>query len=805
MRHTFLFSAFSVTALGLVSAETLTLENQSIQRVLNIDKAGVTTSGIHNKQAKRELQPTACAEFSLRLSEGTDKEGTDFTLTSKDFAYSKTLKKDKGHVAVELLNEKHGLKVVAHYTLEDDAFYMRKYLEITSRKKVCLERVDVEALSLTDAYQPYQEKKITARAPWQWKPGLGQPLFTTKTGTFWGIEFPASYNYVDGEKLRCGYLHGRMLEPGKTYTSYAAVMGVSDDPAFTSDAFYEYIDQVRVRPLRLQTQYNSWFDYHGGVTREAFAKSVNKVNEELCVKRGVTPLKAYVIDDGWQDSNKKSDWSDQVWKVNGKFDSDFGSSQKTVKSAKSTLGLWLSPGCNFGARGAVPAMREKGWGGLTNYMSLANTKYMDMLEKRMVQLAKEETTYFKLDGCFGHLNIRDFDIDGAANGVPTMPQLGTKGWSSDDKRLNDPKYDELKSYYLVVGTERMMKIFEGMGKANPDVYIVISNGAYLSPWWLMHVDAVWMINAGDAAGGSSRTKELVYRDGVYHNIWAKERTHYPMNSLFNHEPKKTKSHEPKDVFRKYLYMNMSRGTGFVELYLKTFNLKEYDWDVLAEGMLWVEDVFPTFKRSRMHGGDPKKGEVYGFTAWLEKRGYISIHNPSDSAQDYKITLNRKFGLIPGAQSYVLSSPIDDSLQGLKKQYAYGDVIQLTLKPGEIRILNFDHEKRDWSKLKALQTRTAADFVPGPNAGKKKVENKKHVAVSLAGHPLLGRWYYEAGGKHSREFTADGKCILRKGNKEIWTKTCTSKDADSVTVENRYQHHLKGNTLVIEGRYRAKKR
>jgi hypothetical protein len=29
-------------------------------------------------------------------------------------------------------------------------------------------------------------------------------------------------------------------------------------------------------------------------------------------------------------------------------------------------------------------------------------------------------------------------------------------------------------------------------------------------------------------------------------------------------------------------MNMSRGTGFVELYIKPFVMKDYDWDVIAE-------------------------------------------------------------------------------------------------------------------------------------------------------------------------------------------------------------------------------
>lgn len=774
-------------------AENYVLENSFIKRSITTDNARLSTQLIENKKASKTLRPTACAEFVLRISQGTDKPSSDVILTAADFKVISEKQTSPLALEVELKNAKHGLTVKVLYSLGKDAFYAKKHLEITADKPICLERIDVDAISLADANQPYQTKKITAKAPWQWKPGLGQPLFTTQTATFWGTEFPASINYVDGEKLRCGYLYGQMLEVGKTYTTYASVFGVSDDPKFNSDAFYDYINEIRIRPLRLQTQYNSWFDFGPGVSKGSFAKSVNKVNDELCLKRGVSPLKAYVIDDGWQDSNGKSDWSDQVWKVNGKFDPHFEASQSVVDNAKSTLGIWMSPGCNFGARAAVPAMRAKGWGGLDNYMSLANTKYMDMLDQRMVELTKEKVTYFKLDGLFGHLNQRDFDIDGAANGVPTMPQLGTKGWRSDDKRLNDSKYDELKSYYLTVGSERMMKIFKGMAEANPDVYIVISNGAYLSPWWLMHCDAVWMINAGDAANGAGRTGELVYRDEVYHNIWVKEKTHYPMNSLFNHEPKKTKNHENKDSFRKYLYMNMSRGTGFVELYLKTFNLVDYDWDVLAEGLCWVEDVFPTFERSRMHGGGPKAGEVYGFTAWNEKRGYVSIHNPSDETKSYTVTLDREFGLVPGQKKYYLTSPLSDSLTGLKKSYNFGESFKISMEPKEIRILNFDPAPRDWSKLKALQTRTQADYVAPA----------KPKPFSIKGHKIIGKWNYTKD-DHSREFTSDGKCILRKGDTIIWTKPFTAENAKTVLVEGKYKHALKGKTLEIEGRYTAEK-
>lgn len=116
-----------------------------------------------------------------------------------------------------------------------------------------------------------------------------------------------------------------VLKAGETLSFYSAVMGAADDPRYLSDSFYEYINSIRVRPLRFQTQYNYWFDYKGGVSKEAFQASVEKINQELCLERGVKPLKAYVIDDGWQDSRKLADWSKKVWTLNHKFSPDFKS------------------------------------------------------------------------------------------------------------------------------------------------------------------------------------------------------------------------------------------------------------------------------------------------------------------------------------------------------------------------------------------------------------------------------------------------------------------------------------------------
>ena len=666
----------------------LVLGNRYISRIFSVTEGYLKTAEINNKLAHTIIKPLDCPGFSLRISQGTHITGTDVILTGKDFVFVDSneykLPNGKG-ICFNLKNQKYDLKVAVHYELKDDDAFMRKYLKISSGKAITLERINVDVIA-ADSEQPYKLKQITARGRGQWKPGLGQPLFTTQTATFWGIEFPAAYNFVRDNTMYCGYLWGREIQKNTIYTSYKAVVGVSDSYEFISDAFYDYINSIRIRPLRLRIQYNSWFDYGKGVTETKFINSVNKIYQELVVKRGVKPFAACVIDDGWQDVHN---WKDSVWPVNSKFDRDFAASFKAVKAVKSELGLWLSPQCNFGAKKAVIDMRKNGLEALEICMSLAGPKYMSLLKKRMVELTKMGVSYFKLDGCFGHLNTREFDIYGKEHGLPYMPQLGLDGLNAHSEQLNSSKYDELKIYYLSAGTEKLMDIFLEMNKANPDVYIVISNGAWLSPWWLMYCDTVWMINAGDAAGGG-RTKELIYRDGIYYQIWKQENTQYPMNSIFNHEPKKCKTGESKDVFRDYLYMNVSRGTGFIELYLKTFKLADRDWDVLSEGLHWAQRIFPAFIHAKMHGGDPRKGQVYGFTGWTGKMGYVSIHNPGNQTQTYSFTLNRKFGLVKNSGPFVLSSPLKRYSKGLKDHYSYGDTITVTLAPGGVIILNFDY-------------------------------------------------------------------------------------------------------------------
>lgn len=673
-----------------IDGDTVILENSKLKRTLST-RSGVSTVAILNKLDGKTLTPAKSRDFIIHLTDGSSLSPADFSVISKSSGTPEAGGKGLTRTEIVMRSTRPVLDAKLVYELGPDDSFCRKSLELTPAQDLDVARIDLESLELAQAYQPYTISQITTRGGW--RPGLGQPLYTKESGTFWGVEYPASINTVKDGTLTCSYLVGKTLKGGQRYTSHSSVLGVADSPDFTKEAFFAYIDQTRIRPLRLQVQYNCWFNEGKNVSTGPFIASVGKINEELNRSRGVPPLSAYVIDDGWQDT---TDWSDAVWKVNGKFDSEFRDVKAATKAAGSSLGLWLSPGSIFGGQKAIPSMKKAGFRTLDPWMSISNPLYMDKLTERLEQLTKMGITYFKLDGIFGHLRTRNFDIE---------------GFKGAEAELSSSKYDLKKIQYLTDGSDRLIRAFQKMHAANPKVYIVISNGAWLSAWWLQHVDAVWMINAGDAAGGADRSGELVYRDKVYYDLAVTENTQFPLDSIFNHEPKKTSSAETKDSFRKYLYMNLSRGTGFIELYIKPNLLKPYDWDVLAEGLLWAYQVFPTFKHARMHGGSPARKQVYGYTAWSAGEGYVSLHNPSEEPQTHTFTLDRAFGLPrdSGKRIYQLSSPLADSLAGLKGSYQYGDTITVKLKPWEIRILNFDTKAADWSALKALQTRTKEDF------------------------------------------------------------------------------------------------
>ncbi|MES2996083.1 MAG: PDZ domain-containing protein [Verrucomicrobiota bacterium] len=670
--------------LAAAHAEIVIVEAGACAREFELTETAVRTLRLVNHLDEGELQPAQAEEFILHWEDGRQTRASELEFRGGEQA-------NPGHL--ELSWNTAGYAVVVEYQADAELGIIRKTIALQNEggTPLSLKRIELESMVLPGAVQPYTIRQIPARGPARWRTGLGQPLYTEEgTGSFWGIEFPAALNSVANGKLSLAhFVSGGPLTEGTSWTSHPAVFGVSDDPAFIRDAFLAYIEAIRAHPFRLRTQYNSWFDFDQSVNQTKMLGSLEIIRRELVDERGQPNLESFVIDDGWQIGGN---WDAQVWPVSpSRFDPNFGTLRAALAAADAELGLWLSPGMLFGAEQFIPRVEAQlATEGLNPWMPLDDGPYMNALQQRMKWLAGEGgVEFFKLDGLFGHLNTRNFRIAGFQGG---------------EAALDVPQFDEAKLRYLSAGTERLIELFEAVRAVNPDVYLVISNGAWLSPWWLQSADACWMINAGDAADGANRIGELVYRDGVYRQL-LDEGTQFPLDSIFNHDPKKTSTGESAADFRAYLYACFSRATGLAEVYLKPSLLSNSDWNVVAEGLIWLRHIAPTFPRARMHGGNPGAGQVFGYTGWTATQGYLSLVNPGQQAAQYSITLDRAFGLVPGQTDtrWFVSSPLDGSLAGVPAEVETGATLEFTLQPGEVRVLDFARTApTDWSASIAFQ-------------------------------------------------------------------------------------------------------
>ncbi|MDF1737858.1 MAG: DUF1080 domain-containing protein [Verrucomicrobiales bacterium] len=102
---------------------------------------------------------------------------------------------------------------------------------------------------------------------------------------------------------------------------------------------------------------------------------------------------------------------------------------------------------------------------------------------------------------------------------------------------------------------------------------------------------------------------------------------------------------------------------------------------------------------------------------------------------------------------------------------------------------------------ALNELPTAGTKQKPKPATKPKDNRKMKSVRLEkGHSLLGTWAYRK--TYTREFTEDGRCILRNGDEVIWEKPVTEVTPTSATVEGKYTHVLDGDVLKVEGKYEA---
>ncbi len=480
-------------------------------------------------------------------------------------------------------------------------------------------------------------------------------------GAFFGLEWPAADNSAvaveGGVRVRCGQEIGEVITP-EGITGETVIMAATPD-ARVKYWFDRYLDSVRVAPLRPYTLYNSWYDLRSAeyprvtsdhvMNEENVLRIARLLRENMVEKHGIT-LDAFVLDDGWD--VYESDWALRQ----AQFPRGLAPLAAELAKTQTRLGLWFGPtgGYSFHKQ-RVAWMKAHGYETVGGDMWVGGPKYSDLLIRRTTDFARAGVRYYKWDG---------FQFLG------TGPDLGTPPGI----------------YARRASLKRVQAMVDSVRAVDPDMFLNITSGTWLSPWWLRFADQIWMggedYGASDVPSLTTRDASITYRDLVLHEDFRRNGFWFPLANLMTHgilkgtiDVQEIGRGEPLSKFADEVVFYLARGVTMHELYISPDILSEGEWRVLADALRWARDRFPVLKRTEMIGGDPNRLEPYGYVHWDGDSGLLAVRNPDVAPRVPTIALDPADGLDPRASGLVLER-IYPTRWVSPDTYRAGDTVEL---------------------------------------------------------------------------------------------------------------------------------
>jgi hypothetical protein len=256
--------------------------------------------------------------------------------------------------------------------------------------------------------------------------------------------------------------------------------------------------------------------------------------------------------------------------------------------------------------------------------------------------------------------LRDYGIN----------QFKLDGTGSPDKVTPGSAFDsDFAAAIALIGDLRAVK---------PDLFINLTTGTWPSPFWLRTADSIW--RGGEdhsfAGSGSDRQRWITYRDADTYGGIVRQGPLYPLNSLMLHgiiyaRHARGLDSDPHNDFADEVHSYFASGTGLQEMYISPDLLNPDNWDTLATAAKWARARADTLRDSHWIGGDPARGEVYGWASWSPQQAVIGLRNPGAQARTLQMDLAK-----------ALELP-EDAPRDWKATPAFGDGSGRTLSAGSV--------------------------------------------------------------------------------------------------------------------------
>ena len=681
-----------MSAYAYIEKDEVIIGNDYIERRFSTKDNHLITKDIINKRIENQKKivfKNYSAEFIVAFKiKGFWSDKTEFLSSNNLELENVNIFKQR----VEFIFKRclyNGAKItfVESIEIEDDAHYMRKYIEIIVDPEyqhfITIDYIDCEHIIIDTPEQQWTIGEIEPAYLSSYHSALGQPVYVN--GMFMGSEFPLAENNIDNNVIYSRYFSGKRFDEltlncGHTFKTWSTVVGAASgiEQQVIREDFLNYIRDIS-RKIKPRFQYNSWYDHMHDITNENIVDSFKNIEDNLS-KTMVPPLDSYVVDDGFVD------WDADFWSFNKKFPNELYPAVSIVKKFSSEFGLWNGPRGGYNNKTPIfgRRMEKAGKGGFNRAAAdvcVSSLDYIKNITDYYLDYTKKfDINYWKLDGFL--LKACPSKKHGHMTGGYNQMYQYTEMW---------------ENWIDIFRKLRVAR--ESIGK---DLWINQTSYCNASPWFLQWSDSLWIQNSGDigftdkADNGEKLSdrdvdRVLTYRDGRYYDFSVERNYQFPHEFIYNHDPiygNTAKISMTDEEFRKYMFMMTTRGTAFWELYYSYNMFNKAKWRINADALRFIRNNYDVIKTSRFIGGSPTNGEVYGYSAWTEKSGVVSLRNPSNKSQKYTINLDKTIGTFASAQDmkrafiYPYAAEKDGNL------YKYGDSITVDLAPCEVVIMKF---------------------------------------------------------------------------------------------------------------------
>lgn len=580
---------------------------------------------------------------------------------------------------------------IVNVEVEDDNHYMHKYIEMMvdsdRQHLITIDYIDCEHICIDNLEQMWTIGDVEKAHISGFHASLGQPFYMN--GLFFGSEFPITENKIRDKVGFIRYYSGKRFDQlnlncGHTYRTWKTVVGAarSLEHRVVREDFLTYIRDIS-RKVQPRFQYNSWYDHMHDITDENISKSFMEIEKGL-TNTLVPPLDSYVVDDGFVD------WDAEFWAFNKKFPNELYPASALARKFSSEFGLWNGPrgGYNDKTGKFGKNMEKAGKGGYNKAaddVCVSSFDYIKNITDYYLDYTKKfDINYWKLDGFLltACPNKNHGHMVGGYNGMYQYTEMW-ENWINMFRKIRISR--------------------ETIGK---DMWINQTSYSIPSPWFLQWSDSLWIQNSedigfidkvkkGEKLGDKDVDRTLTYRDNCYYDFSVARDYQFPNEFLYNHDPiygNTAKISMTDEEYRTYMFMMTTRGTAFWELYYSYNMFNTAKWRINADALRFIRNEYDVLKTSQFVGGCPAKGEVYGYSAWTESKGIVSLRNPANRSQSFKFKLDESFGTFKGTENLKCAFVYPYDHKKDDNTYNYGDELSFELAPHEVVIMKFSNVK-----------------------------------------------------------------------------------------------------------------